>query len=126
MELSVRIRKKLGSFLLDADFLARGERVGIFGPSGCGKSSLVSLIAGLNRPDEGTITLDGKVLFDSSSGVNARTENRQMGMVFQRPSLFPHLSVKGNLLYGYKRCTPENRKIAFDDVVEVLEIRSLL
>jgi molybdate transport system ATP-binding protein len=49
-----------------------------------------------------------------------------MGMVFQRPSLFPHLSVKGNLMYGYKRCAPENRKIAFEDVVEVLKIGGLL
>ena len=70
--------------------------------------------------------LDGETLFDSNTGVNVRTENRRMGMVFQRPSLFPHLSVKGNLLYGYRRCVPDNRKIGFDAVVEVLKIGSLL
>jgi len=126
MELRVALQKRLGTFSLDADFLVEGERVGIFGPSGSGKSTLVGLIAGLIKPDGGSIILDGETLFDSSTGINARTESRRMGMVFQRPSLFPHLSVKENLLYGYKRCVPESRKIAFDDVVEVLEIGNLL
>ena len=126
MELCVRIEKRFPSFFLDVDFTVQGERVGIFGPSGGGKSTLVGLVAGLIKPDKGSIVLDGETLFNSSSGINIRTENRHMGMVFQRPSLFPHLSVKGNLLYGYKRSAPVNRKIAFDDVVEVLEIRNLL
>jgi len=126
MKLRVAIQKRLGNFFLDTDFSVDGEKVGIFGPSGGGKSTLVGLIAGLIRPDTGSITLDGETLFDGSAGINTRTEDRHMGMVFQRPSLFPHLSVKGNLLYGYKRCAPEKRKIAFDDVVEVLEIGKLL
>jgi len=126
VELQVVIQKGLGKFFLDADFVVQGKRIGVFGPSGSGKSTLVSLIAGLIKPDKGAIVLHGEKLFDSGSGVNVRTENRRMGMVFQRPSLFPHLSVKGNLLYGYKRCAPENRRIAFDEVVEVLKIGSLL
>lgn len=126
MELRVTIQKRLGNFFLDTDFIVDGERVGIFGPSGSGKSTLVGLIAGLIRPDKGSIILDGETLFDSNTGMNTRTEERHMGMVFQRPSLFPHLSVKGNLLYGYRRCAPENRKLAFEDVVEVLEIGNLL
>jgi len=126
VELRVTVEKNFGRFLLNADLSVRGKRVGIFGPSGGGKSTLVGLIAGLSRPDRGIITLDGETLFDSSSGINVRTEDRRMGMVFQRPSLFPHLNVKGNLLYGYKRCAPENRKIVFDDVVEVLNIGRLL
>ena len=108
------------------DFTAVGNRIGIFGPSGGGKSTLVGLIAGLTRPDTGLITLNGETLFDSAAKVNMRTEKRRMGMVFQSPSLFPHLSVRGNLLYGHKRCAPENRKIAFDDVIDVLEIGHLL
>ena len=113
MELRVSVKKSFGGFLLDVDFMVGGARIGIFGPSGSGKSTLVSLIAGLTRADNGTIILDGETLFDSNAGINVRTEDRRMGMVFQRPSLFPHLSVKGNLLYGYKRCAPENRKIDF-------------
>ncbi len=126
MELKVSVEKRFGRFLLDADLNVRGERIGIFGPSGSGKSTLVGLIAGLSRPDKGVITLDGETLFDSEARVNVRTEQRRMGMVFQRPSLFPHLSVKGNLLYGYKRCIPENRNISFDAVVEVLKLGTLL
>jgi len=126
VELRVAVEKNFGRFLLNADLSVRGKRIGIFGPSGGGKSTLVGLIAGLSKPDRGIITLDGEILFDSSSGINVRTEDRRMGMVFQRPSLFPHLNVKGNLLYGYKRCAPENRKIVFGDVVEVLNIGRLL
>jgi molybdate transport system ATP-binding protein len=126
MELRVAIKRRFGSFLLDVKFLVRGERIGIFGPSGSGKSTLVGLIAGLSKPDWGTIALDGETLFDSNTGLNVPAEHRRMGMVFQRPSLFPHLSVKGNLLYGYRRCAPEHRKIAFGDVVEVLQIGRLL
>jgi molybdate transport system ATP-binding protein len=126
MELRVTARKHLGSFLLDVDFTLNGNQIGIFGPSGAGKSVLVSLIAGLSRPDEGIITLDDEVLFDSSTGQRVGPERRRMGMVFQRPTLFPHLSVKGNLLYGYKRCAAENRRISFHSVVDVLQIGDLL
>jgi molybdate transport system ATP-binding protein len=126
VELRVSAEKSFSRFVLDADLMVQGSRIGIFGPSGSGKSTLVSLIAGLTRPDKGTIILDGETLFDSNAGVNVRTEDRRMGMVFQRPSLFPHLSVKGNLLYGHKRCAPENRKIDFDAVTEVLKLDSLL
>lgn len=126
MELRVAVEKNFGKFQLAADVSVQGERIGIFGPSGGGKSTLVGLIAGLTKPDRGTIVLDGETLFDSSTGANVRTEGRRMGMVFQRPSLFPHLTVRGNLLYGYRRCAPEHRKIVFDDVVEVLKIGHLL
>ena len=126
MELRVKIEKRFSSFSLDVDLDVKGERIGVFGPSGAGKSTLVAVIAGLIRADKGFVILNGETLFDSSTGLSARTEDRCMGMVFQRPSLFPHLSVKGNLLYGYKRCAPESRKIAFDEVVEVLEIKNLL
>ncbi len=126
MELRVATKRRFGSFFLDVEFLVRGERIGVFGPSGSGKSTLVGLIAGLSRPDWGTIALDGETLFDSNAGLNVPAEHRRMGMVFQRPSLFPHLSVKGNLLYGYRRCALEHRKIAFGDVVEVLQIGRLL
>jgi molybdate transport system ATP-binding protein len=126
VELHVAAQKRFGGFLLDVDFTVEGKRIGIFGPSGCGKSTLVGLIAGLSRPDKGAIILEGETLFNTSNGINKRTEDRRMGMVFQRPSLFPHLSVKDNLLYGYKRCLPQHLKIAFPDVVEVLHISHLL
>ena len=126
VELRVAVRKSYGTFLLDADFTLKGERIGIFGPSGSGKSTLVSLIAGLHHPDRGLIMLDGETLFDSGQKIDVHAERRRISMVFQRPHLFPHLSVKGNLLYGYKRCAHRHRNITLDGVVEVLGIGNLL
>ena len=126
MELQVTLQKRFKNFHLDVEFEVQGERIGVFGPSGCGKSTLVGLIAGLSKPDRGKVILDGETLYDGTKNLNIRPEHRRVGMVFQRPSLFPHLSVKGNLTYGLKRCSPANRKISFDDVVEVLQIKHLM
>lgn len=126
MELTVKIRKQFGTFHLDADFQIQGNKIGVFGPSGGGKSTLVSLIAGLRHPDEGVIVLDGEPLFDSSRRVHIPVEHRRIGMVFQKAHLFPHLSVRNNLLYGFKRCEARDRQITFDSVVEVMQIKHLL
>jgi molybdate transport system ATP-binding protein len=126
MELRVIAQKKLGTFSLDMDFTVAGDRIGIFGPSGCGKSTLVSLIAGLSGPDRGRILIDGQPVFDSAEKVNIYAEHRRIGMIFQRPHLFPHLSVKANLLYGYKRCAENQRKITLENLVDVLQIGDLL
>ncbi|HEY3276675.1 MAG TPA: molybdenum ABC transporter ATP-binding protein [Syntrophorhabdaceae bacterium] len=126
MELRVSAQKRMGRFLLEADFVIQGDRIGIFGPSGGGKSTLVSLISGLRHPDHGVIELDGECLFDSAKGIRMTAEHRRISMVFQQPHLFPHLSVRGNLLYGYKRCPPELRKITLESLVEVLNIGPLL
>ena len=98
----------------------------MFGPSGSGKSTLVNLIAGLEQPDSGFVSLDGEMLFDSNCGINIPPEHRRIGIVFQHPHLFPHLSVRNNLLYGFKRCSPGNRRISLNDIVEVLGIGNLL
>lgn len=126
MELQVKVDKKLGGFCLDMDFLCRGDRTGIFGPSGSGKSTLVGLIAGLAKPDNGTILLDGERLYDGGNGICLPPERRRIGIVFQNPHLFPHLSVKGNLLYGRKRSARDRGAIDFDDLVETLQIEELL
>lgn len=126
MDLVVKVKKQLGAFFLEADFSIQGDKVGVFGPSGGGKSTLVSLIAGLRHPDQGLISLDGETLFDSNHGIHIPPEHRHIGMVFQRPHLFPHLSVKSNLLYGYKRCGGKDRKITFDSVADVMQIGHLL
>jgi molybdate transport system ATP-binding protein len=126
MELKAALQKRYGAFFLDADFTVEGGRIGMFGPSGSGKSALVGLIAGLHHPDRGLILLDGETLFDSRQGIDVRPERRRISVVFQRPHLFPHLSVKGNLLYGYKRCGRRHRNITFESVVDVLKIGNLL
>lgn len=126
MELQVSVQKKLDKFFLDMDFTIEGDRIGIFGPSGSGKSTLVGLIAGLLRPDRGRILINGQPVFDRGGKVDIPAEHRRIGMVFQRPHLFPHLSVKANLLYGYKRCAPGRRKITLKSLVDVLQIGDLL
>jgi molybdate transport system ATP-binding protein len=126
MTLKIDIRTRLGAFSIDMNFAVLGERIGIFGPSGSGKSSIVNLISGLLTPDNGSIVLDEHVLFDSEKRINISVEDRRIGMVFQRPHLFPQFNVKGNLLYGFKRCLPDNRKIKLEGVIDVLQLGHLL
>jgi molybdate transport system ATP-binding protein len=126
MQLSMTVQKSFDVFTLTADVSVSGDRIGIFGSSGSGKSTLVSMLAGLLKPDSGEIVLDGESLFSSSKGINLRPEQRRIAMVFQQHCLFPHLSVKNNLLYGYKRCPAANRTIDFTRLVEVLQLEDLL
>lgn len=126
MELTVRATKSFGGFRLHADFTASGDRIGIFGESGSGKSTLVNMLAGLERPDGGEIVLDGETLFSVDCRMNVPPERRRIALVFQHPHLFPHLSVRANLLYGWKRCAVANRQIGIDDIVDVLRIGHLL
>ncbi len=117
-------RSTLGSFELDAAFSlpARGVSA-LFGASGSGKTTLLRLIAGLMRAP-GSLTVNGEVWQDER--IFIPTHRRALGYVFQEASLFPHLSVRGNLEYGWKRVPAAERRIAFDDVVEWLGLGALL
>ena len=126
MKLSMNIKKSFGDFSLSADVTVSGDRVGIFGVSGSGKSTVVSMLAGLLEPDSGEIILDGECLFSSADRINLRPEQRRIAMVFQQHCLFPHLGVKSNLLYGFKRCPAEYRTIDFNALVDVLKLEELL
>ena len=98
--LRVDVRKQLGTFSLEAAFESEGRVTGLFGASGAGKTSLVNMIAGLLRPDRGTIVVDGETLDDTSSGIHVPVWRRRIGYVFQDARLFPHLDVRQNLDYG--------------------------
>ena len=126
MKLTLDIEKKLGTFSLRVKTNISGERIGIFGESGSGKSTLVHLISGLLQPDRGEIVLDDECLFSSHKKINIAPEERRIAIVFQQAMLFPHLSVKANLLYGYKRCRPENRGIRPEALIELLKLQPLL
>ena len=82
----------------------------LFGRSGAGKTTLVNLIAGLVRPDAGRIAVDGETLVDTARGIDVPAHRRRIGYVFQEGRLFPHLSVRGNLLYG-RRLSPRGRAL---------------
>lgn len=126
MKLTVAIRKSVGVFTLDVDFSAASDRLGIFGTSGSGKSTLVNLLAGTMTPDAGSIFLDDDCLFRSENHINRPPEQRRIAVVFQDPHLFPHMSVRENLLYGYKRCAFENRRIDLESLVQILQLEGLL
>ncbi|MSM39906.1 MAG: molybdenum ABC transporter ATP-binding protein [Geobacter sp.] len=126
MHLSITVKKSFGAFTLATDITVSGDRVGIFGVSGSGKSSLVSMLAGLLKPDSGEIFLDGECLFSSAKRINVRPEKRRIAMVFQHHSLFSHLNVRNNLLYGFKRCSPDHQGIDFDSLVQVLNLEEIL
>jgi len=125
--LKLDIGKQLGAFRLQAAFEApsRGATV-VFGPSGAGKSALLATIAGLQRPDQGSITLDGDTLFDGARGIDVAAEDRRIGVVFQEARLFPHMSVRANLEYGRKRRRDATAHAGFDDIVALLGIGTLL
>lgn len=101
IEVKATIRR--GNFTLDADFAAVGPVVSLFGRSGSGKTSIAQAVAGLVRPVEGRIRIEGETVFDSDQGMNLPAWKRRIGYVFQDPGLFPHLSVEDNLLYGARR-----------------------
>lgn len=126
MKLCVAVRKHFPSFELAVDFAAGSDRIGVFGRSGSGKSTLVGLLAGLVRPDSGSIELDGETLFCSARRIDVPPEKRRIAVVFQHAHLFPHLSVRRNLLYGHRR-TPEHlRRVDPDALIGVLDLQELL
>lgn len=127
MTVSVDIRKLLGAFALDAWFQCDAGVTALFGKSGAGKTSIIQMIAGLTTPDNGSITIDGEAVYDSSTKLDISPENRQVGYVFQDARLFPHMNVRRNLEYGSRRNRrAKDRKPAFDDVVDVLALAPLL
>ena len=124
--LDLSIRRRQGDFQVDVTLQSGPGVTALFGRSGSGKSSVINMVAGLARPDDGHIRVDGKVLFDSGAGIDIAPERRRLGYVFQDSRLFPHLSVNGNLTFGMNRLAPSQRRVGFDAVVDVLGIGHLL
>lgn len=124
--LSVRVAHDFGPFRLDVAFEgpADGTTV-LFGPSGAGKSATLAAIAGLLRPADARIALGPRMLTDTAARVHVPAERRRIGFVHQDARLFPHMPVRANLLYGYKRAGGEKR-IAPDAVIDMLGLAHLL
>ncbi len=126
MELRVRAESRRGDFAMSVDFSVAGGRFGLFGASGSGKSTLAALIAGLVRPDNGEIVFDGEPLFDAVRRIDVPPERRRIAIVFQESCLFPHLDVRSNLLYGFRRCPAGRRTVEFDALVDAIGMEELL
>ncbi len=126
MSLEVRVRRRLGEFEIDVDFRAGPGITALFGRSGCGKTSIVNMIAGLLKPDRGSVSVDGRVLYDSELRIDVPVHRRRVACVFQDARLFPNLSVRKNLLYGWRLSPRQERSTSFEHVVDLLGIGSLL
>ena len=124
--LEIDVKRRLGDFTVDARFNSGGGVTALFGRSGAGKTSIVNMVSGLLRPDEGRIAVDGHVLFDSAAGVDLPPWRRRLGYVFQEGRLFPHLTVRSNLLYGWRFTPAAERYLTTDRIVELLDLGALL
>src|SRR5664279_5417992 len=102
MGLTVDVRKRVNGFALDSSWEIGNELAVLFGFSGSGKSLTLQLIAGLMKPDSGVITANGTIYFDGERHVNATPQQRSLGYVFQDLALFPHMTVRQNILFGAK------------------------
>lgn len=116
---------RTGEFTLDVAFVAPARGVtAVFGPSGSGKTTLLRCVAGLEHPPQGTLSVNGESWQDAHAFLP--THRRAVGYVFQEASLFPHLSVRGNLEYGQRRVAPAMRRVSFKQVVDWLGLGGLL
>jgi len=124
MTIQVRLQKSFGAFTLDADVEVPARGVtGLFGPSGSGKTSLLRCLAGLEKAS-GTLKIGDDVWQHGDMFIPSY--RRPVGYVFQEASLFNHLTVQDNLMYGLKRIPASNRNLTLDDVVDLLGLKKLL
>jgi len=126
MTLNVAIRHRFQRVSLDVDVTIGAGLTALLGPSGAGKTSVLNVIAGLLKPDQATVTLDGTTLADTGRGRWTPPHARRMGYVFQESRLFPHLTVRQNLGFGrwFSRTTPEG--IGTEEVVALLDLEPLM
>lgn len=127
MKLLLRnVRLPLTDFALEVSVELHGRVTAVFGPSGAGKTSLLDLVAGLRRAKSAFIQLDDRVLTDAEQGIFVPTRHRGIGYVPQDLALFPHLSVRQNLLYGHNPNEAAHGLFRFEHIVDVLEIQPLV
>ena len=126
MSLEVNVTKRFDGFTLHAAFTAGDTATALLGASGCGKSMTLRCIAGIVRPDEGRIVLDGRVLFDSAQGIDLPPQQRNVGLLFQNYALFPNMTVEQNVLCGLKAEKDKAaRKARCAEMLQAMRLESL-
>jgi len=125
MGLSVCVKKLLKGFSLDVSWSIGDELAVLFGFSGSGKSLTLQLIAGLMKPDSGVITANGKTYFDSAGQINAAPQGRSLGYVFQDLALFPHMTVRQNIMFGAKGVSEHERTERYHEMIEAFYLDAL-
>ena len=127
MDIRARFRLARGDFTLDVDLtLPGGGITALFGHSGSGKSTCLRAMAGLDRATDGYFAIGRRVWQDEACGLFVPPHQRPLGVVFQEPSLFPHLSVRGNMAYGQKRVLSADRRFSLPAIADLLGIEPLL
>lgn len=126
MLIDCHFQLQMGQFLIEPNFQSDASVIGLFGASGSGKTSILHAIAGLNTPRSGLIKIQGQTWFDSNQKINLSTQKRHVGLVFQDAQLFPHKTVKQNLLFGLKHLSQQERHFEVDYIIELLKLEHLL
>jgi len=126
VSLDVAIAHRLGTFVLEVAFEGAAGLTALFGPSGSGKTTIVNIVAGLVRPDRGRVAVNGTVLVDTALGTFVPPHHRRIGYVFQESRLFPHMTVRQNLLYGRWFTPRAARDARLEQVIDRLGLGSLL
>ncbi|MDQ6699962.1 MAG: ABC transporter ATP-binding protein [Acidobacteriota bacterium] len=111
------------AFALDVEFQAGPGVTVLFGPSGSGKTLTLDCIAGFTRPDRGRILLDDQILFDAAAAVNFRPQARHCGYVFQNYALFPHMTLRQNLMFAAERQPRLERRRRVNEMLERFHLR---
>lgn len=123
--LEAKIKKSIAGFKLDVEFKTCNQVVALFGPSGSGKSMTLQCIAGLLRPDEGSIILNRRVLYDGEFQINLLPRERKIGFVFQNYALFPHLTVAGNIAFGIRNLPKNEQSERVASLIERVKLKGL-
>lgn len=126
MSFEIDVSKAVGESQIEACFAASDGLTVLWGPSGAGKTSVLNMVAGLLRPDRGSVRVDGETLFDAATGLDLPPDRRRLGYVFQDGRLFPHMKVRANLLYGHRLADPQDRWMTLAEAVDFLGIGALL
>ena len=126
MSLYIDIQKRLGDFFLDVSLETKGGISGLLGASGSGKSVTLMCVAGIVKPDKGKIILNGRILFDAERHINLTPQQRRIGYLFQNYALFPHMTVKQNILCGlYSEKDKLKKERLLHEMIELMQLSGL-
>lgn len=125
MPLEAEFRKALREFVLEVSFCAGDEPLSVLGPSGSGKTMLLRVIAGLESPDRGRVTLNHRVVFDAARGIHVPARKRRVGVLFQNYALFPHRTAGENIAFGLRYLPPAKREARITELAQRVHIAGL-
>jgi len=120
------LKKDFGNFSIDVEIRFKSFRNVLFGVSGSGKSSILKMITGFYEPDSGRVLVNGRVLFDAEKGINVPIYKRNVGYIPQEYTLFPHMDIEANLLYGVKTKGLKFDRDKFDFLIELADLKNFL